>query len=112
MNIFFLFNLQLKRLPSKKLLFERSLVLFFRNNYLFVKCMSGRTEDINVFVHVHFLKLVACWSQVFAWVKFIWVLKEHFADCGCHCQAAVRVNVDFANSRLCCLSKLLFRNAN
>ena len=79
---------------------------------ILVQCVSCRTKNVNALVHVHLLKLFAGWSKVLAWVKVAWVFCEVAADCCCHSKAAVRVNVNLANSRFCSLAELFFRNTN
>ena len=67
-------------------------------------------EHIGNFVLVEFYHEVASGTAVFAGVELSWLFGKHLANGGSEGQAAVAVDVDFANSAGCSLAELLFRN--
>ena len=55
---------------------------------------------------------VAGWSQVFARIEFSRLCREYFSNGPGHCQAAVGVNVDFADRAAGSIAQLFFVDAN
>lgn len=69
-------------------------------------------EHVDDLVRVHLDHLIACWSAVLAWVELAWLLGEHLAHGGCEGEAAVGVDVDFANGAVGSLAELFLRDAD
>ena len=68
------------------------------------------SEHFFNFVDIELFHQVASRTAIFAWVEFCGLFSEHFAHCCGECQTRVAVDVDFANSALCSLAELFFRN--
>ena len=77
--------------------------------------MSGfsvGTEDIDDLVLVELLHLVAGGSEVLPGIEFAGLGGKHLADCGCHGETGIGVDVDLADSALCSLAELVLRDTD
>ena len=71
-------------------------------------CLAVAAKNVDDLVHIEFLHLVACRTEVLAGIEFARFLVEYLADCCGHCKTAVGVDVDLADSTLGSLAELLF----
>ena len=71
-------------------------------------CLAVAAKNVDDLVHIEFLHLVACRTEVLAGIEFARFLVEYLADCCGHCKTAVGVDVDLADSALGSLAELLF----
>ena len=62
----------------------------------------------NDFVLVEFFHFVAGRPEVFAGIEFGKLGSEYLADCSCHCETAVRVDINLADCALGCLAEFFF----
>ena len=60
----------------------------------------------------HVLNLLASNLEIFSRVKRLGLFSKYAANACGHCKSDVGVDVDFANSHLCCAAKLLLGNTN
>src|SRR5690554_16096 len=67
-------------------------------------------KAIFILVNIKGLQCITCRSEVFTGVKLTRVFSHYLANGCCHCQTAVRIDVDFTNGRLGSLAQLLFGN--
>ena len=75
--------------------------------YELLSQLAVRTKYIHDLVDVHLLHVLASGLQVLARIEVIRMLSQILTDSSSHSQTRVRVDVNFANSALRSLTKLL-----
>ena len=71
-----------------------------------------RTENVYDLMSYHVLDGLSCRLQVLARIEVRWILGKILTDVSCHCETDIRIDVDLADCRSCCLTELLLRDAD
>ena len=69
--------------------------------------LAVRTEYVHNLVDVHLLHVLTSRLQILTWVEVSRMLSKVLTNSSSHGETRVRVDVDLANSALCCLTELI-----
>lgn len=84
--------------PNKKADEASSAFLFSNTNNLLLRQFACRTKHIDNLVLVEFFHVLTSGAKIFTRIELCRFLCKYLTNSCSHCQTAVRVNVDLANS--------------